>query len=294
MSRRVRYYLTLSVLVLAIAAAASGQNIILKDGRKIAAKGLRRQGNVIMATVDRPGSEEVVGTKAMGEVGYSISQIAKIEFPKPAQLTTAPYLILEGKPGEALAQIEPVIRYYDNFLDAPGSWWAETALLKVEALVAMGNRKDAEPLIELVARTATDPETSLAVKVYVGSTLARRGDHAKAIELEDLVLAGATNPATLAAAAIFKGESHLALKQYDDAVLAFLQIPVFYPEQKLYVPPSLLGAGRAFFALEDFPRAREALNQIVASYGSTPQAKEAQTELARIARREKALADPAP
>ena len=290
MSMRPRFSLLLPVLLLAATALASGQNIILKDGRKIAAKGLRRQGNVIMATVDQPGSENVVGAKAVGEVGYSISQITKIEFPKPAQLTTAPYLILQGKPAEALAQIEPVMRYYDNFLDAPGSWWAETALLKVQALVAMGNRKEADPLIELVARTATNPETSLAVKVYVGSSFARKGDHAKAIELEDLVLDGATDPATLAAAAIYKGESHLALKQYDDAILAFLQIPVFYPEQKLFVPQSLLGVGRAFFALEDFSRAREALNQILTSYASSPQAREAQVELAKVTRREKALA----
>ena len=234
--------------------AVSAQNIILKDGRTIAARGLRRQGNVIMARVEQTGSDEVVGTKAVGEVGYSISnQIAKIEFPRPPQLSSAPFLIVQGKPGDALAQIEPVFRYYDGFLDAPGSWWAQAALLKVQALVAMGNRKEAEPLIDLVAKTATDPETSLAARMYVGATLARKGDHAKAIEVEDAVLQGATsNPMTLAAAAIFKGESQLASKQYEDAIFAFLQIPVFYPEQKLYMPQALLGSGRAFFAMEDF------------------------------------------
>ena len=290
----VKYRFLIPVLLLAGAVVASGQTIVLKDGRTITARGLRRQGNVIMASVERANGEDVVGAKAVNEIGYSISQIAKINFPKPAQLTTAPYLILQGKPAEALAQIEPVMRYYDGFLDAPGSWWAETALLKVQALVAMGNLKDAAPLIDLVARTATDPETSLAVKVYVGFSLARKGEHAKALELEDQVLDGATNTTTLAAAAIFKGESHLALKQYDDAALAFLQIPVFYPEEKLFVPQALLGSGRAFFGLEDFPRAREALTQIVNNYASAPQAKEAQAELVKITRREKALADPTP
>jgi tetratricopeptide (TPR) repeat protein len=267
--------------------AASGQNIVLKDGKTITAKSLRRLGNTIMATV--PISTGVVGVQQTGEIGYALNQIAKIEFPRPPQLSTAPYLIVQGKPGDALAQIEPLVRYYEGFLDAPGSWWPELALIKVQALVAMGNRKDAEPLIDTLVRTATDPETVLAARMFVGATLARKGDHAKAIEEEEAVLQGATNPTVLAAAAVFKGESHLALKQYDEAVISFLQVPVFYPYEKMVAPQALLGSGRAFFAMEDFARARDALDQVVKSYGSTPQAREAQAELDKLTKREKAL-----
>lgn len=293
MSAAARWLFALITISVVGGGMASGQNVILKDGRTVASKGLRRHGNMIMATVELRTSDDG-GKKDTGEVGLPLAQIAKIDFPKPAQIYTAIHLIGQGKPEVALAQIEPIFRYYEGFLDAPGSWWAEAALVKAQALLAMGNRKEAEPLIDAVAHSDTDPETLLAAKAFAGSTLTRQGEPAKAIEMEDKVLESASNPTTLAFAAVFKGESHLALKQYDDALLSFLQIPVFYPTEKRVVPLALLGAGRAFFALEDYPRAKEALNQIVRAYGATPQAPDAQIELAKIARREKAIAAPTP
>jgi TolA-binding protein len=69
-------------------------------------------------------------------------------------------------------------------------------------------------------------------------------------------------------------------------------IPVFYPEQKMLLPPSMLGAGRALFALEDFDRAKETLDDLVKRYGATPEAAAAQIELGAIAKKQKALEGP--
>ena len=282
-----------AILLLA-AASASAQNIVLKDGKIVATKGLRRQGETIMATVEIPlpaidGKPAKVQT---GEVGYPLAQIAKLDFPEPAQLRTVPDLILAGKAPEALVLIEPVVKYYEPFRDAPGSWWDEAALLKTEALQAMGNYQDAEPLIQNLARVAGDPETARAAKVFVAAGLTRRGEHAKAIALFDEVMKETVNPQTLATASVNKGQSHLALKQYESALLAFLQVPVFYPSQKLLVPQALLGGAKAYAGLEDLPRARTTLAELLKDYAAAPQAAEARTELEKVARREKSLAPP--
>ena len=105
-----------SVMLGLMAAPLSAQNILMKDGRTIIAKSLRRQGDLIMATVeitpattgDKPAPAQT------GEVGYALAQINRLDFPEPAQMRTVPELILAGRMPEALAQIEPVVKYYES------------------------------------------------------------------------------------------------------------------------------------------------------------------------------------
>ena len=283
-----------SVMLGLMAAPLSAQNILMKDGRTIIAKSLRRQGDLIMATVEI--TPATTGDKSApaqtGEVGYALAQINRLDFPEPAQMRTVPELILAGRMPEALAQIEPVVKFYESFRDAPGSWWDEAAMLKVEALQATGNYKDSEPLIDSLARSAGDPETVRAAKVFIAAGLTRRGEHAKAVEIFDAVLKDAIKPLTIATASVNKGQSQLALKQYESALLAFLQVPVFYPNQKLLVPQALLGSARAYYGLEDLTRAKAALDELLKDYGFSAQAADAKAELAKVARRVQALAPP--
>ncbi len=274
--------------------SAPAQNILMKDGKTVATKGIRRQGDMIMATVEIsiPGSGDQPAKVQTGQIGYPLSQIARLDFPEPTQLSTVPDLIVAGRSAEALAQIEPVVRYYESFRDAPGSWWAEAALLKIEALQAVGNFKDADTLIGSLSVLATDPETMRAAKVFIAAGLTRRGEHAKAVDMFEQVIKDATKPTTLATAAVNKGQSHLALKQYEPALISFLQVPVFYPNQKTLVPQAMLGSAKAYFGLEDLTRAKSALDDLLKDFGSSPQAAEAKVELEKVAKREKALAPP--
>ena len=271
--------------------SAPAQNIVMKDGKTIISKSLRRQGDTIMATVE---ISAATGDKPAqtGEVGYALSQISRLDFPEPAQLRTVPELILAGRMPEALAQIEPVVKFYESFRDAPGSWWDEAAMLKVEALQATGNYKDSEPLIDSLARSASDPETVRAAKVFIAAGMTRRGEHAKAVEIFDAVLKDATKPLTIATASVNKGQSHLALKQYEPALIAFLQVPVFYPNQKLLVPQALLGSAKAYYGMDDLVRAKATLDELLKDYGASAQAAEAKAELTKVAKRERALAPP--
>jgi tetratricopeptide (TPR) repeat protein len=268
------------------------QNVLLKDGRTITAKSLRRQGDLIMATEEIPGAPGQPPTT--GEVGYPVKNINKIEFPEPAQLKAATELLTQGRAAEAQAQLDVALRYYEGFRDAPGSWWVELVLLKTTALINQGREKDAEPLVDQIARMAGDPETVRAARVQMAASMTRHGEHVRALELCDSVIKESTRPETLAAAAISKGQCHLALKQWEPALLAFLQIPVFYPGAKVLRPPSMLGAGRAYFGIADLKRAKETFDELIKTFAATPEAAAAKTELDRIARLEKALEPPRP
>lgn len=276
------------LLILALAASAQAQSIVMKDGKVVATKGVRRQGDSIIATIELPGGDP---TKT-GELGYPLAQIAKLDFPEPPQLRAAPDLITQGKAADALAQLEPVVKFYEAFRDAPGSWWADSAILKVQALAALGRDAEATPIAEQVARIATDPETQRAAEVQIAFGLVKKGGHARALEIAERALSESTRPATRAPASIIKGECLLVKKQWDDAMLAFLQVPVFYPTEKVLLPQSMLGAGRAQFGMEDLPHAKATLNELLKTYAAAPEAKLAEAELEKISRREKALAPP--
>ncbi|HEX8310740.1 MAG TPA: tetratricopeptide repeat protein [Chthoniobacteraceae bacterium] len=281
--------LRLAIILLlstAFTRASCAQAISMKDGRTIVAKSLRRQGDTIMAT----NPVEAGKPSVTGEIGYPLASIARLELAEPPQLRAAGELLLQGKGAEAVAQLDAALRYFEGFRDAPGSWWAPLALLKANALVSLKRDKEAEPIVDQLARLATDPETVRAARVQVAQAMSRRGEHTRALELLDPIVRESWNPDTLAAAAIAKGQSHLALRQWDPALISFLQIQVFYPEEKLLQAPALLGAGRAYFGLEDVTRARAALEQLVQTFGSTAEAELARTDLDKIARFEKGRA----
>jgi tetratricopeptide (TPR) repeat protein len=276
---------------LALAVSASAQSLVMKDGKIIPTKGIRRDGDTVIATVAIPGGEAGQPAKT-GEFGYPIAQVARLDFPEPTQLRTAPELVAQGKAADAIAQLEPVVKYYENFREVAGSWWADAALLKAQALVSLGRDKEAEPLAEQIIKTATDPELVRAAEVQLAAGLVRKGSHERALETAERALKESKRHGTLALASIIKGECLLAKKEWDDAMLAFLRTPVFYPGEKILLPQAMLGAGRAQFGTEDFPRAKATLNELLKTYATAPEAALAQAELDKITRRETALAPP--
>ena len=262
------------VLALTLVGAAHAQTIILKTGQRIETHGVRRSGDKVMGRI------EVGGT--MGEAGHSVATIAKIEFPEPQGLKGAEELLSQAQPEQALAMINPVVAFYNDFRDIPGAWWAQAAVIKVNALTALGRDVEAEPLIAAIQKSATDPETARAANLRVANSLLRKQDYDKANQLCDSVLKESTRTEVLADAWVTKGNILLAKKEWDGALLAFLRVPVFYRQEKLFVPPALLGSARAYRRLEDIDRAKKSLQDLITAFPKSAEAAAAQAELQKL------------
>lgn len=279
------------IVLLALAVAAPAQEILLKDGRVIATKGLRRQGDTIMATVEVTAAEP--GKPAQtGELGYPLGQIAQLNFPEPAALRAAPDLIAQGKGHEALTQLEPVVAYFASFRDAPGSWWPQGALLKVQALASLDRDGEAVALAEQIVRLSADPENKRVASLQIAASLSRRGEMARALPIAEAAMRESKDAAVRAPAAVIRGESLLAKEEWDDAVLAFVEVPVLYQQERPLLPRALLGKARALRGSDDFAAARATLEELRQSYPAALESKQVEPELQKIARREKALAEP--
>ncbi len=266
--------LLLLLLLVVVPSSLPAQNILLKTGQTIETKGVRRSGDMVMGKVQ-------VGASS-GEVGYQASTIAKIDFPKPPQLATAAAFLAQGAPAKALAEIGPVVKYYEPFRDVPGNWWAQSALLKVSALAGMNLDIEAATLGDEIRKNVTDPETARAAQLQLVSGLVRSEDYEKALQLCEAVIKESAKADVLAEAWVRKGDAFLAQREWDRAVLAYLHVPVFYEDEKRWMPPALLGSARAFHGLEDLERAKKSLNDLTAAYPKSAQAEVARTELQKM------------
>lgn len=278
--------------------APVGIPVFMKDGKSVLARNLRRQGDTLMVTQEMPATKMPPGQPqpppTIGDVGYRISDIKNIAFPEPPALKQASDLLGLSRADDALKTLEPTAKYYDTLTDAPGSWWPDVNLLKAQALLRLGRDKEAQALADVLTRVSTNPEIRLGGYCIFAAISSRKGQFAAAVEEFNKIQAKSTRDDTLALAAIYKGECLLAQKEFESALLSFLQIPVFYPDNKMHKIASLLGAGRAYFGLDDLQRARETFQQLIQSHGSSPEAAMAKAEMEKVAQREKALEAPAP
>ena len=85
---------------------------MLKTGQRVETNGVRRSGDKVMGKI------EVAGTA--GEVGHDVAAIARIEFPEPQGIKRAAEFLSQGEAEKALADIDPIIAFYEPFRDI--SW----------------------------------------------------------------------------------------------------------------------------------------------------------------------------
>jgi tetratricopeptide (TPR) repeat protein len=261
-------------VLLACAGVGDAQTIVLKTGQRVETLGVRRSTDKVMGKIQ-------VG-ESSGEVGHAIASIAKIEFPEPQGLKNASELLSQGQADRALAEITPVLAFYDQFRDIRGAWWGPAAVVKVSALAALGREAEAEALAVQIQKTAPDPETARAVSLRIASALVKKEQYDKALQMVDTAIKESTKPELLADAWVTKGNVLLAQKRWDEALLAFLRVPVFYRNEKLFMPPALLGSARAYRRLDDAERAKKSLKDLIAAFPKSAEAAAAQTELQKL------------
>jgi tetratricopeptide (TPR) repeat protein len=295
-----------ALLFFALTAGAYAQGQIhLKDGRVIPTKQMRRDKDTIIATVEIPAQQQ--GQQpTRGDFGFPLTDIATLQFGKPAALDAAPALIAAGKPDETLEQLQPIVRYFEGFRDAPGSWWVDAVPLQIQALLALRRDKDAAEEAAKFSRLASDSENQKLSRIFNAVALTRKGEHEGALRLyaeggkvtkrlDMLGLIAVNKGDSLVALGDgwkVKGELEKANVRYEEALLSYLRVPALYPSQRMYLPQALLGTARAYLGFEDFTRARATIKELKENFGATTEAKEAEKVAELVDEREKQLADP--
>lgn len=276
----------LLLVALVIGTSAEAQTIVRTDGQQITpALGtrLRRDGANVMVSIK-------VG-QTLGEQGVQVSQIARIEFPEPAELKQTEALIGQERFDSALARIEPVFNAQSPFKDIPGNFWARAAALKATALSGVGKVAEADALLAELAKIPGNQGVGASINLALADNLARKGQDIEALKLCEKVIQDSDDPTVLTKAWITKGDIHLRKKDFDPATLAYMHVIVFSPRDKAASARAYLGAARALKGLERFDDAAARYDDLEKGYPQTPEAVTAKQELDALLKEQKEKED---
>jgi tetratricopeptide (TPR) repeat protein len=239
----------------------------------------------VSRTADRVVCQLPATNGPSGTVAIPVARIDRIEFPESSDLASAREAHNQGKTDLAISSIDRVLAAQQSFKDIVGNQWGEAAVLKLNILRSAGRHKDADPALAELLKYTLDPEINRAAKAHEAVRLAIAGQPDRALVLFDEVTKEATDPDTLALIALHRGNTFLARQRFEDALLSYMRLPVFYPNQKFLAAPALLGSARAFIGIDDLAGARNVLAQLIKDYPNLPEAIAARAELQKVERK---------
>ncbi len=279
--------------------------IELNDGKIIYPKSMRRDGDIIRATITIPPAQPG-GPVTEGEFGWSVKDVFRLFFPKPAVLDTVPDMIAAGRAEEALKQLDPVIKYFGGFRDAPGSWWPDLVPLQIQSLLVLKREKEAADIADQYGHLGSTDDFKQFTKAFTAVARTRKGEHANALYAYADAIRSTKRPDILGLIAVNKGDSLLALAdelkakhendkaevRYEEALLSYMRIAALYPAQRMYLAQATLGAARAYFGFDDFDRALTSIKELRENFAGTPEANATNELEQKIIKRKEQLADP--
>ena len=252
------------------APAPTASFIVLKNGESISAHEFQRKGDQLTVAV-------TTSTGGKGQIAYNIADVAELKLEPPPALAEASVLVANGRADRALALIEPVVFFQQSLRDIKGNWWANSALAKSSALFALNRGSEAAPLLKDVVNSSTDPEIQVAAKLQL-ALISPPKDPIEALAAYDAIINQSTDAKTLSVAWIAEGDIHYSRHEFDEAVLAYLTILVFYPDHNPLVPKALWGVAQSYGKLKDTTNAEKKQQELITNYPNSPEAALAKAE----------------
>lgn len=280
MSRKIHMKSLATLLLLSTGLHAD--TLVLKNGQTVSGKSFLREGDVITLFAG-PSGEAVPSA-----IGTPLTEIARVECDRPPALKNAPALLASGKASGVLTEVRAALRIAETFGDLPGSHWPDLLVLQSHILLASGKDEEAAKLAGVMEKTrnADLVQDAQALRALIA---ARKGDHGAAASLLDVPAKNLIRPSAVAAASVARGLGYLEKKQFEEALKAFLELPVFLPDETALGGIALLGSAQAYHGMEDGDRAIAALEVLIKALPGTPEISIAQTLLPEWKRRRSAV-----
>ena len=266
----------LAALPLLPCGTASAQiTVTMRDGTSVRATALAAQGSTRLAlTVEGGGAPRVV----------DVATVERLDMQEPQILTEAHTAFATGDNTKTLQAMGRLRVELEPLRKIPGGreWWLDGEFLRAHILLSQRRLKDMEEAMKEIAADTTDPVAQRRAEAFLAHGIGLGGDPRKALELLRPIILNARDADTLADAWLFTGLQRSAVNEQQDALIAFLRVPVFYPAQPVPLAAARLGAARSLVALEDLPNARRILKELVAEQGASLPGQEGKRLLSQV------------
>ncbi len=266
----------IACLTAGIAGTASAQFVVLKDN-------VTKLGPAQFELADGKVWKIVKVGENTARSELQLSQVLRLEFPTPDELTLGNSLLGAGKTDEALELLKKGRDKFAPLKDVPGSYYNELFFAYVEALAQAGKFDDTVKVMpQLRALKLTDAQKTRLKILQLNVDRQTSSDYASIIAQADNILSETDDSAIGAAIWMIQGDVYQKQKDYEKALFAYLRVPVFYGTQVQRVPEAEMAAAGCLGLMRRFEDAATYYKRIVETYPGSAIAAKAQTEEAKI------------
>ena len=266
--------------------AQSQEEFELQGGRRIPAESVVVSPGGFTATI-------MVGT-AQQVVNFTSKEVVRARLREPKEVIEARVLIASEKPDKALdslAKAEPALLPYQSI---PDSWWLRAAILRMDALSVLGKNKEAAAIAspDVLSKLPSDNATLLKdFQVVVAAPSKNPADKLDSLR----ALADRTIDPWIGARVWLEIGNTLAMQgKMEEAVKAWLRVPVFFPAERDLAVRGTILAARGMQQIERSADGFKLLQDYLADHLASPYKETIQTEAAKLDPKRKPTDEDAP
>ena len=226
--------------------------------------------------VERKSSD---GTRSP-QVGIAVSDVLQIQMPRPPLFDAVEKI--RTAPAAADAQFAAAHSALDKFIlqtkalrDLPGIPADEAILLKGRLFSQKGLWREALRQYEDVVSKSKIPALVANAQILAGIAYSKEGEHQFAVEYLGGIPLPEEDEELLSQLLFALGDSYFALENYDNALLSYLPLVVFYPFVYDNEPRGLAAALGCYAELKEWEPLYRTIQEIQKNYPGTPAAQTA-------------------
>jgi tetratricopeptide (TPR) repeat protein len=266
--------LAIVAAALSLGTSAHAQAIMLKDNTRIDAEQLTIVDGKIMRTIK-------VGTNS-AQAQIPTTGIASIDW-IPAELAASKELLAAGKSEEAVELLKKAKAFFDPFKDIPGNSYPEILFAYAEVLNQSGKFEDIIKLMPDIKKLNLDEAQKLQIKLIELNTERQTSSDADGIIAQAQNILSETQDSAVGASIwMIIGDTLFGKKRWEEALMAYLRVTVFYGTQVQRVPDAELASARCLAKMRRFDDAAVYYKRLVETYPGSTVAATATSEMANI------------
>jgi tetratricopeptide (TPR) repeat protein len=262
------------LVVLGFAAGGlNAQAIILKGDERINAGSFSVADGKIKKKVKLSNGQEA-------EAVIPLDAIQRLEWPEIREVLEAQTLLAEGKTKEALDTLQKARDFFKPFKSIPGNPYNEVIFAHAEALDQAGDFDSLIRVLPEVEGVKWDDAHKLKLRLLKLNMQRRTSGDQEAVLADAQEILTETDDASVCARLWMTiAEIHSKRERWEEALMAYLHVPVFYGSQGGLVPQAQLSAARTLSKMERHKDAVGFYQRIMEQYAGGEIANTAKTEM---------------
>ncbi len=214
------------------------------------------------------------------QIGLAVADIVQIQMPRPPFFDAAEKIrTTPGAPdaqfAAAHAALDKLILQTKSLRDLPGIPANDALLLKARLFDAKGLWRESLRLYEEILAKSPDSPAATQARMLAGIAYAKSGEPQFAVEYLGGMPLPEDDEEILSQLLFALGDSYFALGNYDNALLSYLPLVVFYPYVHDNEPRGLAAALGCYAALKEWEPLYRTIQEIQKNYPTSPAAQTA-------------------